>query len=340
MHLRIVAHEGQAEHALELLEGSGSVCNVALFEGAARKPKGDVILADVAREDASVIIEDLRALGIPKEGSISIENVDTQISDAADRAVKHAPGLPSDAVIWEDVESRSEEMTELSLTFVLFMVASMQLAGVAILLDQPVLLVGAMVVGPEFGPLASLCVAVVERKSHLARRSLVALVVGFPVGVVLTLLATLFFDGVDLVPGRFDPEEHPLTGFVSNPDFFSAFVALVAGMAGMLSLTSAKSGALVGVLVSVTTIPAAANIGVAAALGAWGEAAGATAQLAINLAAIVLAGVITLYLQRRFYVTRRRKHRSDPARLAAGLPLGSRRSVVTGSGSTPSDDSA
>ncbi|MBA2793556.1 MAG: DUF389 domain-containing protein, partial [Thermoleophilaceae bacterium] len=201
--------------------------------------------------------------------------------------------------------------TELSLTFVLFMVASMQLAGVAILLDQPVLLVGAMVVGPEFGPLASLCVAVVERKSHLARRSLVALVVGFPVGVVLTLLATLFFDGVDLVPGRFDPEEHPLTGFVSNPDFFSAFVALVAGMAGMLSLTSAKSGALVGVLVSVTTIPAAANIGVAAALGAWGEAAGATAQLAINLGAIVLAGVITIYLQRRFFVARRRKHRSD-----------------------------
>jgi len=322
VHLRIVAVEGKAERALELLQGSGSVCNVALFEGAARKPKGHVILADVAREDASVIIDDLRELGIPREGSISIENVETQISDAADRAVEHAPGLPSDAVIWEDVESRSEEMTEFSLTFMLFMVASMQLAAVAILLDQPVLLVGAMVVGPEFGPLASLCVAVVERRTRLARRSFATLAVGFPVGVVLALLATLFFDGVDLIPGRFDPEEHPLTGFVSNPDFFSAFVALVAGMAGMLSLTSAKSGALIGVLVSVTTIPAAANIGVAAALGAWGEAGGAAAQLAINLAAIVLAGVVTLYLQRRFYVTRRRKHLSDPARQAAGLRNG------------------
>ncbi len=101
------------------------------------------------------------------------------------------------------------------------------------------------------------------------------------------------------MPGEFDPEEHPLTGFVSNPDFFSAFVALVAGVAGMLSLTSAKSGALIGVLVSVTTIPAAANVGVASALGAWGEAGGAAAQLAINLVAIVVAGVVTLYLQRR-----------------------------------------
>jgi len=176
-----------------------------------------------------------------------------------------------------------------------------------------------MVVGPEFGPLAGLCVAIVERRSRLAQRSLFALGVGFPLGVILTVLATLAFDGVDLVPGRFDPEEHPLTGFVSNPDFFSAFVALVAGMAGMLSLTAAKSGALVGVLVSVTTIPAAANLGVAAALGAWNEAGGAAAQLAINLVAIVVAGVITLYLQRRFYLSRRKKHQQDPERTAAGL---------------------
>ena len=319
VHLRIVAVEGRAEHVLELLEGSGSVVNVVLLEGAARKPAGDLILADVAREDASVIIDDLRELGIPEEGSISLEYIDTQISDPAERAVKHAPGLPSDAVIWEDVETRSEEMTEFSLTFLLFMVASMLLAAVAILLDQPVLLVGAMVVGPEFGPLAGLCVAIVERRSRLAQRSLLALGVGFPLGVLLTVLATLVFDGVDLVPGRFDPEEHPLTGFVSNPDFFSAFVALVAGMAGMLSLTAAKSGALVGVLVSVTTIPAAANLGVAAALGAWNEAGGAAAQLAINLVAIVVAGVITLYLQRRFYLSRREKHQQDPERTAAGL---------------------
>ena len=45
-------------------------------------------------------------------------------------------------------------------------------------------------------------------------------------------------------------------------------------------------------------------------------------QLAINLAAIVLAGVLTLYLQRRFYVSRRRRHLEDPMRTAAGLPVG------------------
>ena len=74
----------------------------------------------------------------------------------------------------------------------------------------------------------------------------------------------------------------------------------------MLSLSTAKSGALIGVLISVTTIPAAANVGVAAAYQDWSEFRGAAAQLAINLVAIVVAGVSTLSVQRAFYVRRRR----------------------------------
>ena len=51
----------------------------------------------------------------------------------------------------------------------------------------------------------------------------------------------------------------------------------------MLSLTEARSGALIGVLVSVTTIPAVGNVGAAAAYGAWSEVGGAALQLAINV---------------------------------------------------------
>jgi uncharacterized hydrophobic protein (TIGR00271 family) len=193
---------------------------------------------------------------------------------------------------------------------------------VGILLDQPILIVGAMVVGPEFGPLAGLSVALVQRRGALARRSLTALGVGFPAGIVLACLATLVFEWIGASPDNFVPSEHDLTGFISKPDFFSFFVAFVAGTAGILSLTNAKSGALIGVLISVTTIPAASNIGVAAAYGDWGDAAGAAAQLAINLSSIVLAGLLTLFIQRRYYVTRRRRHLSDPSRAAAGLPVG------------------
>ena len=328
VHLRIVAPRDAADHAVELLQASAAVSSVIVLAGAARKPEGDVILCDVAREEASVIIEDLKELQIEETGSISVEHVDTHISKAAQIAERHAAGLPSDAVVWEEVEARSEELTELSLTFVAYMVLAMLISAVGILLDQPILIVGGMVLGPEFGPLAGLCVALVEKRPPLVRRSLAALAVGFPVGIAATLVVTLAFDGADLIPDEFNPTDHPLTNFISNPDFFSFFVAYIAGTAGILALTSTKSGALIGVLISVTTIPAAANIAVGSALGEWGEAGGAAAQLGLNLVALVLAGVVTLYMQRRGYVVRRRRHLRDPVRGAAGLPIGRSRRAI------------
>jgi uncharacterized hydrophobic protein (TIGR00271 family) len=322
IHLRIVAPEETAHHALELLCAAPAVINVVHLHAASKKPKGDMVLCDVAREDASVIISDLKELDIPRVGSIAVEHIDSAISDAATAAEKAAPGLPSDAVIWEEVESRTSEQTELSFSFVLFMIAAMQIAAVGIILDQPILIVGAMVVGPEFGPLAAVSVALVNKQAVLARRSLLALAVGFPLGVAATVVTTLVFIGIDVFPSEFSETQHEFTEFISNPDFLSFFVAFVAGSAGVLSLTSAKSGALVGVLISVTTIPAASNIGVAAAYGEWSDAGGAALQLGINLAGIVAAGVLTLFVQRRYYVTRRRKHLMDPIRSEAGLPLG------------------
>jgi uncharacterized hydrophobic protein (TIGR00271 family) len=327
VHLRIVAPQESARRALELLEASTSVSNVVLFEGAARKPRGDVIECVVAREEASVIIDDLRELEIPAAGSISVEPVGTLLSEAAEEAEERTPGRESDSVVWEEVEHRSHEMTEFSATFLAFMVLAMLIAAVGILLDQPILIVGAMILGPEFGPLAGLSVALVERRKALVRRSLAALALGFPIGIVVTVAVVLLFDAADLIPETFDPKDHPLTDFIAQPDFFSFFVAFIAGIAGILALTSPKSGALIGVLISVTTIPAAANVAVAGALGEWGEAAGALAQLGVNLTAIVLAGVLTLYLQRRVYLSRRLRHLSEPARRRAALPLGhSRRS--------------
>ncbi len=51
--------------------------------------------------------------------------------------------------------------------------------------------------------------------------------------------------------------------------------------------------------ISVTTIPAAAYLGVAAGLGEVSKAVGALAVLAVNIAMLVLAGTTTLVIQRR-----------------------------------------
>jgi uncharacterized hydrophobic protein (TIGR00271 family) len=259
-------------------------------------------------------------MGIARDGSIALEQIDSQLSEAADRAEKAARGMPSDAVVWEEVEARTSETTELGGNFLIFMTLACLIATVGIFLGSPILIVGAMVVGPEFGPIAGFCVAVVERRRDVAMRSLAALAVGFPVGITAAFLFTLVSKWTGMLAGDFSGSMHPLTQFISKPDEFSFIVACFAGAAGVLSLTSAKSGALVGVLISVTTIPAAANIGVAAALADWSEWRGAMAQLAVNLIAIVLAGVTTLHIQRRLYERRRQRHMDDGLRAVAGLP--------------------
>jgi uncharacterized hydrophobic protein (TIGR00271 family) len=328
IHFRIVVPSYQSEHVLDLLDGVDSVVNLIYLERAARQPEGDVILCDVAREDASVIVSDLKELEVHIDGSIALEQIDSQISVAADAAERAEKGF-GEGVVWEEVESRTSENTELSSIFVAFMVLACLIASVGLLLDSPILIVGAMIVGPEFGPIAGLCVAIVQRRREVARRSLRALAVGFPVAIVAAYLFALIINGLDLTPETFSATDHPFTAFISDPDEFSFIVAVFAGIAGMLSLTSAKSGALIGVLVSVTTIPAAANIGVAAAYTEWSECRGAAAQLAVNLAAILLAGVGTLYLQRTLYMRRRRAHLHHEARVAAGLPVGQSRRVAS-----------
>ena len=322
VHLRVVAPEDCAQRALEVLRGSPSVCNVVHLPGATTSPDGDLLLADVAREDATVIVADLKELGIDKSGSISIQEIDVMLSERAIEAERHAPGAPSDAVIWEQVEARTSESTEMSAAFLSFMVIAALLAAVGIYLDSAILIVGAMVVGPEFGPVAGFCVALVERRRDLAVRSGTALAVGLPLAITGAWLATVAFRATGLTPDDFTHDDHGLHAIISSPDFFSLFVAMCAGAAGIISLSTAKSGAIIGVLISVTTIPAAANIGVAAAYGAWDSWRGSVAQLTINLAGILIAGTTTLFLQRMLYRRRRIKHLKDPVRRKAGLPVG------------------
>jgi uncharacterized hydrophobic protein (TIGR00271 family) len=313
VHLRIVAPRDRAHAALTLLEASDSVINVIHLHDVARKPDGDVILCDVAREDASVVIGDLKDLGIHRDGTIAVELVDTAISHAADAAERHAAGTPADAVIWEEVVERTSEESAISATYLIFIVLAALIASVGIYLNSPILVVGAMVVGPEFGPIAGFCVAAVQRRPDLAIRSLAALAVGFPLAIGAVVVSSLIFKVTDITPDAFTAASHSLSETIANPDFFAAFVAFCAGVAGMLSLTTAKSGALIGVLISVTTIPAAANVGVSAAYGDWDSFGGSIGQLGLNIASLLAAGIITLSAQRALFNRRRALHEAQKA---------------------------
>lgn len=307
MHLRVISPVGERSSVLALLKEEVAVSNIVVHKGAAIDPPGDVIIADVARESANEIIDALKALGIDKSGSIALDSVGVALSNHAAKAELDAPGSADDAVVWEEIEQRTGEESRLSATFLLFLIIATIIAGIGVMLDQPILIVGAMVVGPEFGPLAALSVGIIRRRPPVIGRALLALAVGFAIAIVVTALSTLLLDALNLVSRDMVTSPRPLTDFIWRPDALSWVVGFLAGIAGMLSLTSAKSGALVGVLISVTTVPAAANVAVAIAYGLPDEAWGSALQLGINLGAITTAGILTLAVQRALG---RRRHRS------------------------------
>ncbi|BCJ46219.1 hypothetical protein GCM10010168_51680 [Actinoplanes ianthinogenes] len=313
LHVRLIAPSPLSEEVQRLAAADEAVTHLVVLPGVAVSPPGDVLEFDVVREGASPLLDRLRGLGLDRDGAIVVERVDAALSAAADRAARRTPGLGVDAVVWHELEQQAGEETELSASFLAFMIIATVIAALGVLLDQPILIVGSMVVGPEFGPLAALCVGLVRRKFRLVRHSLLALGVGFPVGMLITMAAVWLLTAAGLVDRSMLLADRPLTDFIWRPDALSWVVGFLGGVAGMLSLTSAKAGTLVGVLISVTTVPAAANTAVALAyvIGSaepgrlLAEAGGSALQLVINLTAIVLAGVLTLLVQQHAWRRRR-----------------------------------
>jgi len=242
------------------------------------RPAGDLVLADVAREAADDVVGRLRAVGVHRTGSVHIEPVPTWLSKDGYDAERRTPGSSADSVVWAQVIQRAYEDTELNWTYASFMTLATLIATVAIVLDSQILIIGAMVLGPEFGAVAALGVALVKRRRALFWRATRALLVGFAVAITLTTAFAWCAKLLGWVTLADVTGPRPGTEFIYSPNTWSFIVALIAGAAGVLSLTSAKTGGLSGVFISVTTIPAAGNVALGLAFGSHGEAPGPSSQ--------------------------------------------------------------
>ncbi|MFJ3217068.1 DUF389 domain-containing protein [Kitasatospora sp. NPDC086801] len=314
LHLRLIVPPDLREPVLGSLDAVVGVTHVVVLPGAAVRPAGDVVLCDVARESADEVLGALRGAGLPERGAINVSDIELTLSAAADEAERLAPGEGADALVWESVSEITHEESTLTWVFLAFLTVATMLAACGAVLDSAILVVGAMAVGPEFGPLAGLCVALVQRRLRPALRSLNALVTGFAVAMALTVGFSLLMDGLGLFSEAEFDAARPNTSFIWQPDATSFVVAFLAGIAGLLSLTSSKAGMLVGVAISVTTVPAAANATVALGYGDFRQFWGSSVQLLLNLLGIVLAGVLTLLVQQRAWALIRRRRTGEEGR--------------------------
>ncbi|GAA2864736.1 DUF389 domain-containing protein [Streptosporangium fragile] len=300
LHLRVISPPELSDEALKAIDECLGVVNLVVLPGAARSPRGDLIQFDVAREAANEVLERLQGLGLHGEGSIAAEQVDLSISEAAERAQEEAPGDGDDAVVWAQFAQRVDDDSRTTWAFFAFLVIATQLAAIGVIVNSPILIVGAMVLGPEFGAIAAICFGLLRADRGLIGRALRTLAVGFAVAIAVTFACALVARWVGWI-GTGSLTGHEEIEFIVKPDRWSFIVALLAGAAGVLSVTAGKSSALVGVFISVTTVPAAGYFAVAAALTRWEDMAGSVAQLGVNVAGMIISGTLVLLVQRAYW---------------------------------------
>jgi uncharacterized hydrophobic protein (TIGR00271 family) len=297
LHLQLRVPRELTDRVVTLLTDDETVTNVAVFADGYAKPPGTLVLADVAREGANPVVASLRALDLHHSGSIMLSEPGTILSDATEAAEKAAPGEPDDGVVWDVVENRVRKESRMTWSYLSFLTLATLIAGAGRLLDQPILIVGAMVVGPEFSPVAAICLALARPRLGLLPGAVRTLLLGFAIAIAVA--TPLWFVG--RVIGLVSPEEAAsgdLTAFIIHPDIWSFIIALLAGVAGVLSLTTSKSGPLVGVFISVTTVPAVGTIALCLGAGVWSEVNNALVQLGVNILGMLVAGTTTLLVQR------------------------------------------
>ena len=297
LHLRVATTTELSVAVQDLLARDPAVSSLAVLRGASVLPPGDLLLADVAREGANEVVDRLRALGVQDEGTVHLEPVQAWLSRRGFEAERRTPGSSADSVVWAEVTQRAYDESELNWTYLTFMTLATLIAGIAIVLDSQILVIGAMVLGPEFVAIAALGLALVRRRMTLFRLALRTLVAGFVTAIVVVTLLTLVARALGWVEVADVLGRRPETDFIYTPDRWSFVVAVIAAAAGVLSLTSAKVGGLSGVFISVTTVPASGNVAVGLAFGAWDEVTGSGLQLLLNLSGMALAGWATLAFQ-------------------------------------------
>lgn len=300
-HLRIVCPADLTDAALATLDGDPAVTATTCLRGVAVEPLSDVIEADLAREGADDVVARLRQLGLHHRGTIQLQPVTTWLSQSGYDAERLTPGSSADAVVWADVTQRAYEESELNWTYLTFMTLATLIASIAIVLDSQILVIGAMVLGPEFIAIAALGLALVRRRRSLFLIASRTLVLGFATAIALTALAALAARGLGWISRTDLTAPRPETAFIYTPDKWSFIVAVAAAAAGVLSLTSAKLGGLSGVFISVTTVPAAGNIALGLAFGVQDEIWGSVAQLALNISGMAVAGWFTLLVQQNIW---------------------------------------
>jgi uncharacterized hydrophobic protein (TIGR00271 family) len=316
LHIRVVSPADLTGALTDRLAAAPGVRNLIVQPGAARRPDGDAVQFDLREGAANPVFQALRELGLGHDSVICVEQVDATLARQASGA--HGALRHETAPVWEMVEAVIREGENYAPSFYILLAVAGLIGAVGILTNSQILVVGAMVVGPEYNAIIGVALGLTRRVRTEVRDGLFSLCWGFLAAIVATLLFGLAVRASGKTPVLFLKGVRPVADLINTPNIFSVIVAVLAGVVGVVSLTQARANALIGVFISVTTIPAAASIGLSIAYSSWDQARGSVLQLLLNVVLLIVVGAAGLRTQR--VIWGRYSSVADDVRPGSGRP--------------------
>jgi uncharacterized hydrophobic protein (TIGR00271 family) len=288
LRLRLDVPADRADEVVEALDRRGVRRLVA--SPLAASAKVVVLEADVPISAGDAVVAAVKDLGIGA-GDYVLVHEQVVAPSATERDRFEAP----EALAWVELMGQAWANARPIGRYLALMSVAAVVAGLGVITDNAILIVGAMAVSPDLLPICATCIGVGARRLVLARRAFVTLSVGLLLVAVGGALIAVLLNLTGILAADFEIDDTGLSGLATT-DYSTVLVALAAGVAAILSFETRASWA-VGVAISVTTIPASAYLGVACGVGEAGRAGGALLVLVVNVTLLTLSGSLTLWVQ-------------------------------------------
>jgi uncharacterized hydrophobic protein (TIGR00271 family) len=301
LHVRVVSPAAVTGRLVEGLAADPGVTNLVVLRAAATRPDGDAVQFDVHASSANPVLARLGDLGLHRESSVIIETVDAAIADSHSPAAWHRRYHGERAPIWALMEARIRDGAQYAPSFFLLLVSAGVIGACGILINSQILIVGAMVVGPEYSAISAVALGIDRRDWHPVTQGLLALLAGFVLAIVVTLAFAACIRWAGHTPEAYLKGIRPVSDLINSPNLYSVVVAVLAGIVGVVAMSLSMTGTLVGVFISITTIPAAADVGVSIAFGSWREARGSALQLLLNVTLLIVTAALAMRAQRNLW---------------------------------------
>jgi uncharacterized hydrophobic protein (TIGR00341 family) len=292
--IQVTVPAGKLEGVLGALDEEG--VDYVVTDEASGREVTSVVSFPVPRQAVEPVLERLREAGIDDEAYTVVLAAETVVSrNFEELREAYEEERDEDRIAREELVAQARGLAPSVPTYLLMTVVSAVIAAAGLLLDSPAVVVGSMVIAPLIGPAMSTAVGSVVNDREMFARGVRLQVLGVGAAVVAALAFGLLVKLLNLVPPGLEITAIPQVQERLAPDFLSLAVALGAGVAGVVSLSTGVSAALVGVMIAVALLPPAATVGLGVAWGLPMVSLGAGVLALVNGLSINLAALSTLW---------------------------------------------